>query len=80
MVDPSVRSGGIGRRLVAALESKATGLGITELWLLTIDADPYFSRLEYVVMDRTAAPDVIRDTAEFSSLCPGDAVLMQKSM
>lgn len=78
VVDPSVRSGGIGRQLVAALESKAAGLGITELWLLTIDADPYFSRLEYVVMDRAAAPVAIQSTAEFSTLCPGDAALMRK--
>ena len=78
VVDPSVRSGGVGRQLVAALEAKATGLGITELWLLTIDADPYFSRLDYVVTERTAVPVAIQSTAEFSSLCPGDAVLMRK--
>jgi len=78
VVDPTARSGGIGAALVVALESKATALGVAELWLLTIDADPYFSRLDYVAMNRSEAPHVIRNTAEFSSLCPGDAALMRK--
>ena len=80
VVDPSARSGGIGARLVAALESMAAERGIAELWLLTIDADAYFSRLGYSVTDRSRAPDVIRRTHEFSSLCPGDATLMRKSL
>ena len=80
VVDPSARSGGIGARLVAALESMAAERGIAELWLLTIDADAYFSRLGYSVTDRSQAPDVIRRTNEFSSLCPGDATLMHKSL
>ena len=80
VVDPSARRRGIGALLVAALESMAAKLGIRELWLLTIDADPYFSRLGYSVTDRSHVPDVIRRTSEFSSLCPGDAVLMRKCL
>lgn len=80
VVDPSVHGCGIGGRLVGALESRASGLGITELWLLTIDADLYFLRLGYLEMERNAAPDSIQGTAEFSILCPGDAVLMRKSL
>lgn len=78
VVDPGVRSGGIGRELVDALEARAFELGVSELWLLTIDADRYFSRLGYEVADRAKVPEVIRNTAEFSSLCPGDAALMKK--
>ena len=80
VVDPSVRSAGIGARLGTALESRATAMGVTELWLLTIGADAYFANLGYLVMDRSSAPEVIRGTSEFSSLCPGDAVLMRKSL
>jgi len=80
VVDPSVRNAGIGARLVAALESMAARQGVAELWLLTIDADPYFANLGYLVTDRSSAPDVIKETAEFSSLCPGDAVLMRKCL
>ena len=80
VVDTSCRGAGLGRLLVAALESAAGDAGLTELWLLTIDADPFFARLDYVMQERDDAPDVIRNTAEFSDLCPGDAVLMKKAL
>lgn len=72
------RGSGVGAKLVAALEHQAADAGISALWLLTIDADRYFSSLGYEVMDRNRAPEAIRLTAEFSSLCPGDAALMRK--
>jgi amino-acid N-acetyltransferase len=48
-VDPDFRDGGVGRMLVGALEAHASRRGINELWLLTIDADGFFSRLDYRV-------------------------------
>ena len=80
IVDPGFRSAGLGRVLVAALESHAGARGVDELWLLTIDADRWFARLDYVVRERSDVPDSIRDTREFSELCPGDAVLMSKTI
>ena len=80
VVEPTVRSAGVGRVLVTALESRAIDRGISELWLLTIDADPYFVGLGYEEMDRSDAPEPIRNTEEFASLCPGDAVLMRKQL
>lgn len=80
VVDPAARSGGIGRRLVAALEANSKSLGVEELWLLTIDADAYFASLGYTIIERDAAPDSIRTTTEFSKLCPGDAALMMKKL
>jgi len=78
VVNPLARSSGVGRQLVAALEASALSQGIAQLWLLTIDADAYFAELGYEVIERDAAPDCIRQTREFSILCPGDAVLMRK--
>lgn len=80
VVGPGTRGRGVGRLLVAELEARARRLGLSELWLLTIDADPYFSILGYRVQDRGRAPEAIRGTAEFSTLCPGDAVLMMKTV
>lgn len=71
---------GLGRILVNELEVAAKKQGVTQLWLLTIDADAFFARLGYVVHGRDETPGVIRRTAEFVRLCPGDAVLMQKSI
>ena len=80
IVDTACRGEGLGARLVAELELIARNEHIDELWLLTIDADSFFTRHGYVVAGRDDAPEVIRNTAEFSSLCPGDAVLMSKRL
>ncbi len=78
VVVPHSQGGGAGRMLVAALEGQAAARGMHELWLLTTDADAYFTKLGYEVMPRESAPESIRQTTEFSKLCPGDAILMRK--
>jgi amino-acid N-acetyltransferase len=80
VVDREGRRTGLGGMLVVQLEALARLRGIRELWLLTIDADAYFTRHGYIARDRADAPEAIRKTEEFSSLCPGDAVLMQKPL
>ena len=77
-VEDSARGGGLGGQLLFALQDLATSKGIVELWLLTIDADQFFARYDFNVVERTEAPAAIQSTAEFSFLCPGDAVLMRK--
>lgn len=74
------RSGGLGGRLVGALEAAAQAAGIEELWLLTIDAEQFFARHGFEFMSRDAAPDCIQQTEEFRDLCPDDAHLMSKSL
>jgi amino-acid N-acetyltransferase len=74
------RSAGLGSLLVDALEQLAMAQNISELWLLTIDADGWFAKLGYTAQSRELAPAAIQQTEEFSSLCPGDAVLMKKSL
>ena len=80
VVAKDARSSGLGGKLVGALESAAETAGITELWLLTIDAERFFQRHNFEIVDRSAAPDEIRQTDEFSALCPGTAYLMRKSL
>ena len=80
VIDSSCRGIGLGRQLVSALETRAAEHNIAELWLLTTDADPFFTALGYQVADRDEAPDDIAGTAEFAGLCPGDAVLMRKPL
>lgn len=78
VVAPRAQGMGAGRRLVAALEEEAARREISELWLLTTDADAYFTRLGYEALPREQAPNSIRQTTEFSKLCPSDAILMRK--
>jgi N-acetylglutamate synthase-like GNAT family acetyltransferase len=78
VVSEDARGGGIGPGLVTALEVACAADGVEEIWLLTIDADDLFSELGYAPRARDSAPVAIRNTQEFSGLCPGDAVLMSK--
>jgi amino-acid N-acetyltransferase len=80
VVARSARSTGLGGKLVGALESAAEAAGIAELWLLTIDAERFFQRHNFEIVDRTVAPDEIRQTGEFSTLCPDTAFLMRKTL
>ncbi len=80
VVARNVRNSGLGGKLVGALESAAVAVGIAELWLLTIDAEHFFQKHDFEIVDRTAAPDEIRQTVEFSALCPDTAFLMRKSL
>ncbi len=80
VMESEFRGGGFGSFLVERLEELARKRGVAELWLLTIDADAWFQKLGYRAMGREHAPTEIRATAEFSSLCPDDAVLMQKRL
>jgi amino-acid N-acetyltransferase len=63
---------------VSALEANAYCNGVRDLWLLTIDAERYFESLGYKMMSRESAPDSIRNSEEFSGLCPDGAYLMRK--
>ena len=78
VVDRSASNTGLGGKLVCALESAAKAAGIAELWLLTIDAERFFQRHNFDIVDRSAAPAEIRRTGEFSTLCPDTAYLMRK--
>lgn len=79
-VAESSRRQGLGERLVAELERRSAATGMDSLWLLTIDADAFFLRQGFIVMSRDEAPEAVQNSAEFSSLCPGDAVLMRKQL
>jgi len=80
VVARNARRLGLGGKLVGALESAAQAAGITELWLLTIDAERFFQSHGFEIIERTAVPEVIRGTDEFGDLCPDTAFLMAKSL
>jgi len=78
VVAPKARRAGLGGKLVGALESAAQTAGIRDLWLLTIDAQRFFERQGFTIVERERVPDSIRDTDEFTGLCPSSAYLMHK--
>lgn len=78
VVRPEWRGTGLGARLTEAAEAAAREHGIGDLYLLTSTAERFFGRRGYAVVDRAAAPEPIRRTAEFANLCPASCTFMHK--
>jgi C_GCAxxG_C_C family probable redox protein len=74
------RGQGIARSLFERLWEHAGELGVEALYLLTTGAADYFARLGFAVVAREQAPEAIRDTRQFASLCPASAVLMRRPL
>ena len=75
---PANRGSGVGAKLLLHAERYAYRHGTRSLFLLTTTAAPYFGRHGYALVARELAPEAIRLTKEFTSLCPSSAVLMVK--
>jgi len=79
-VDPATRDRGMATALVKHAEAYAVQRGVNRLYLLTDTAETFFFRLGYRPLARIAAPQAVRNTSEFSSLCPDNAAFMHKSL
>ncbi|MDH4190048.1 MAG: arsenic resistance N-acetyltransferase ArsN2 [Betaproteobacteria bacterium] len=71
---------GCAKALVAEAERYARSRGVTELYLLTTTAERFFERLGYRHSVRENAPLAIRETKEFSGLCPASSAFMTKRL
>lgn len=76
VVDPSVRSRGIGSALVAALERVAAEAGLGGPYLLTTSAESFFSRRGYRRIPRDGAPAPVRASLEWATVCGDTAVAL----
>jgi len=80
VVRDSARTRGCGSALVAAAEEHARHAAVERIWLLTETAEEFFRRRGYRKAERIVAPPAIRQTSEFSALCPASAVLMTRHL
>jgi len=79
-VGKTQRAKGYGRGLVVCAEQWARQQGVKALYLLTIDAAAFFTRLGYQEIARSEAPAAIIRTAQFAGLCPSSAHCMRKPL
>lgn len=77
---PSLRGRGFGRLLYDAVAARAKREGVSDFYLLTEGAEPFFARLGFARIERGAVPEAIRTTEEFRVLCPASAVLMTRRL
>jgi len=78
-ITASARNKGCAKGLVLELEALAESRGIRHLYLLTNTAEDFFLQLGYRIVERQRVSDAIKNTQEFSALCPWDTTLMRKS-
>lgn len=78
VVPPAHRHKGAGRIIVGELIEMLDAQGIDDLYLFTMDADPFFARFGFELMARDTAPDAIRATSQFTMECCDDALLMRR--
>ncbi len=79
-VTSSRRGAGLGSKLLAHAENYARILGIKSLYLLTNTAESFFKHRGYQSTARDDAPSAIRETKEFSEICPVSSVFMVKQL
>lgn len=72
----AARGAGAGGALVDAAIELARGLGLGQIWLLTETAAPFFEGLGFAAAERGAAPVAVRESIEFTALCPASATAM----
>ena len=69
---------GYGKIINEQIEMYAKESGIKCLYLITTSAKAFFDQLGYGIIERNVAPEPVKQTTEFSSLCPSSAVVMKK--
>ncbi len=77
-VDCEMRGRGLGTEICEKLKEMARANGISRLFLLTETAEEYFKNAGFVNVDRDSVPETIRQTEQFSSLCPSSATVMRQ--
>lgn len=71
------RSKGYGKKICNSLIEHAKSQGIKQLYLLTTTARKFFEKIGFKIVKRKDVPIRIKNTDEFSTLCPESAICMQ---
>lgn len=79
-VEQAHRHSGIASSIYDKLVPLAWDKGIRRFHLLTSTATGYFERKGFRISHRDGSPEPIRQTNEFTELCPSSAVYMVKEL
>ena len=74
------RGKGLGQIISKELEKISRQKGIDCLYLLTDSAKDFFAKEGYREIEREDVPISIKNTSEFSSVCPASAIVMRKML
>ena len=74
------RGTGLGKELVRFIEQYARERQAGDLYLLTTTAAPFFGKIGYGAIERDSVPAALKESSEFSSVCPLSATVMKKKL
>lgn len=78
-VEESAQGSGYGTAICEQLLDRARAADLASVFLLTTTAEEFFADFGFEVVQREEVPEAIRDTAEFTDLCPTSAACMKLS-
>jgi amino-acid N-acetyltransferase len=79
-VRKDLRGKGLGQFINRELEKITKQRGIDCIYLLTTTAKDFFGKEGYEVITREDVPESIKNTSEFSEVCPSSATVMKKNL
>jgi N-acetylglutamate synthase-like GNAT family acetyltransferase len=74
------RRRGIAEQLVRAQIDEASKRQLRALYLLTLNAEPYFARLGFELIEREQVPPPVKRSHEFAGACPASAHAMSLTL
>jgi amino-acid N-acetyltransferase len=79
-VDPEYRSMGLGRRMVREILDRLSSLGLREFYLLTTDAEGWFRKRGFKVIDRDEVHPQLLQSSELQGETCSSAICMRLVM
>lgn len=76
-VDAGVRGQGLGLAVTRAAIALARQHGLQALFLLTETAGGFFPKVGFAPVPRAAVPEAVRQSVEFTTVCPVSALVMR---
>jgi len=80
VIKDNFRGQNLGRKMILLGIDAARNKGIESLYLLTLTAKDFFSKLGFKVMVRTDVPEAVGKSEEFLNFCPDTATCMMLSL
>ncbi|MFW9906576.1 MAG: arsenic resistance N-acetyltransferase ArsN2 [Candidatus Thorarchaeota archaeon] len=76
-IHPSFQGKGNGHQMVNKIEEYSAEKGISKIYLLTETAEKFFLKLGYKIIPREETDLKIKQTIEFTTLCPSAPVMVK---
>ena len=79
-VSTNERNHGLGKILMQEILEYASRLNLRNIYLFTKTKESFFEKHGFINANRSEAPHEIRETSQYSSICPSTAIFMWKQL